>query len=38
MDWVIGIQRAIDYIEENLKEELNYEEIGCFFIPLLLNI
>ena len=28
MDWVTGIQRAIDYIEENLAEELDYEEIA----------
>ena len=28
MDWVTGIQRAIDYIEVNLTEELDYEEIA----------
>ncbi len=28
MSWVAGIQRAIDYIEEHLLEELDYEEIG----------
>jgi hypothetical protein len=32
MDWVTGIQRAIDYIEENLTEELDYGKrliLGC---------
>jgi AraC family transcriptional regulator len=28
MDWISGLQRAIDYIEENLTEELDYEEIA----------
>lgn len=28
MDWITGIQRAIDYIEDNLTEELDYEEIA----------
>lgn len=26
MDWIVGMQKAIDYIEEHLDEELNYEE------------
>lgn len=26
MDWIIGIQRAIDYIENNLTETIDYEE------------
>ena len=26
MDWIIGIQRAIDYIEDNLAETIDYEE------------
>lgn len=26
MNWVIGIQRAIDYIEENLCEKIDYDE------------
>lgn len=32
MDWVMGIQRAIDYVEEHITEELSYDEIarqGC---------
>ena len=28
MDWIIGIQRAIDYIEQHLTEELDYEEVA----------
>lgn len=28
MEWILGIQRALDYIEENLTEELDYEEIA----------
>ncbi len=28
MDWICGIQKALDYIEDNLTEELDYEEIG----------
>lgn len=28
MDWITGIQRAIDYIEENLTENLDYDEIS----------
>ena len=28
MDWIIGIQRAIDYIESHLDEDLDYEEIA----------
>lgn len=28
MDWITGIQKAIDYIEENMMEELNYTEIA----------
>lgn len=26
MDWITGIQRAIDYIEANLTQEIDYEE------------
>ena len=26
MDWIIGIQRAVDYIEDNLTETIDYEE------------
>lgn len=28
MDWIAGIQNAINYIEDHLTEELNYEEIA----------
>lgn len=28
MDWIKGFQRSIDYIEDNLTEELSAEEIA----------
>lgn len=28
MDWITGMQKAIDYIEENLTEDINYEKIA----------
>lgn len=28
MDWALGIQNAVDYIEEHLTEELDFEEIA----------
>ncbi len=28
MDWIRGIQRAIDYMEENLTEEIDYAEVA----------
>ena len=28
MDWITGIQNAIDYVENHLTEELDYEEIA----------
>lgn len=28
MEWVAGIQKAIDYIEDHITEELDYEEIA----------
>lgn len=28
MDWVMGLQRAIDYVEEHITEELDYDEIA----------
>lgn len=28
MGWIVGIQRAINYVEEHLKERLDYEEIA----------
>ena len=29
MDWIKGMQKAIDYIEENLTEEINYEKVAA---------
>ena len=29
MDWIIGMQKAIDYIEANLTEEINYEKLAA---------
>lgn len=28
MDWITGIQQAIDYIEEHIIEEIDYEEVA----------
>ena len=28
MDWITGIQNAINYIEEHLLEEIDYEEVA----------
>ena len=28
MDWITGIQKAINYIENNITEELDYEAIA----------
>lgn len=28
MEWVVGIQKAIDYIEDHITEELDYEKIA----------
>ncbi len=28
MDWITGIQQAIDYIEDNLTETIDYEEVA----------
>lgn len=28
MDWITGIQNALDYIEENITEEISPEELG----------
>lgn len=28
MDWIVGIQRAIDYIEDHLTETIDYEEVA----------
>ena len=29
MDWITGMQKAIDYIEENLTEEIDYERVAA---------
>jgi len=29
MDWIIGLQKAIDYIEENLTESIDYEQVAA---------
>ena len=29
MDWIIGLQRAIDYIEDNLTETIDYETVAA---------
>ena len=26
MDWITGLQRAIDYVEEHITEPIDYEE------------
>ena len=28
MNWIQGIQRAIDYVEANITEDINYEEVA----------
>ena len=28
MDWITGIQNAIDYIEEHLTEEMDYDIVA----------
>ena len=28
MDWIQGIQKAINYIEENITEKINYEKVA----------
>ena len=28
MDWIIGMQKAIDYIEEHITEEIDYEMVA----------
>ena len=36
MDWITGIQNAINYIEDHITEELDYEQIAkklFFLIP-----
>lgn len=29
MDWIVGMQRAIDYIEAHLTEEIDYEKVAA---------
>ena len=29
MDWIIGLQKAIDYIEDNLTETIDYETVAA---------
>lgn len=29
MDWITGMQKAIDYIEAHLKDEINYEDVAA---------
>ena len=44
MDWITGIQRAIDYIEENITEQIDYEEAArksyssCFHFQRVFSI
>lgn len=28
MDWIQRIENAIDYVEENITEKINYEEVA----------
>lgn len=28
MDWITGLQKAIDYVEEHLEDDLDYMEIA----------
>lgn len=30
MDWIISIQKAIDYVEEHILEEINYEKVAKY--------
>ena len=30
MDWISGLQRAIDYVETHIIEEINYEEVAKY--------
>ena len=29
MNWIMGLQKAIDYIEAHLTEEINYEKVAA---------
>ena len=28
MDWISGLQRALDYVEEHITESIDYEEVA----------
>lgn len=28
MDWITGLQRALDYVEENITEPIDYETVA----------
>lgn len=28
MDWITGLQRALDYVEEHIKEPIDYEAVA----------
>lgn len=28
MDWIMGLQRAVDYIEAHLTEQISYEDVA----------
>ncbi len=30
MDWIVGMQRAIDYVEEHLTEPIDYEQLSVY--------
>lgn len=31
MDWITGLQKAIDYIEDNLTETIDYEAVAAHY-------
>ena len=33
MDWIQGIQRAIDYVEEHITDEIDFEETAGVCLP-----
>ncbi len=37
MDWIIGMQNAIDYIENNLTETIDYEIVAAQKLLLVLS-
>ncbi|HEX3025792.1 MAG TPA: AraC family transcriptional regulator, partial [Clostridia bacterium] len=28
MDWITGVQKAIDYVEDHITENIDYEEVA----------